>query len=59
MSNVVSLKRPPKPRIPQGPRYFCLQCDGDTYKVLADGSIYCATCLCKTNNLRARYEEHS
>lgn len=49
MSNVIPL-RPPngtaarKPTAPDRPRYFCLACDTDHFKIYADGTVHCASC---------------
>jgi hypothetical protein len=29
---------------PDAPRYFCLSCDTDHFKLYAAGSVHCATC---------------
>ena len=36
-----------------GPRYFCLACDGDQFKVLESGELHCSTCGAHTKNLMA------
>jgi hypothetical protein len=34
------------------PRWFCLVCDSDEFKIMADGDAYCRQCTCRINNLR-------
>jgi hypothetical protein len=59
VSNVVSLKRPPpKPKIPEGPRYWCTACDDDIFKLMGDGNVYCASCQMRMNNVSTRYENN-
>ena len=29
---------------PDAPRYFCLTCDTDRFKLYASGSVHCAAC---------------
>jgi hypothetical protein len=33
-------------------RYFCLKCDSDQFKLMADGDVYCASCTARARNLR-------
>ena len=49
--NIVRLddyRKPPKPTRrpapPDGPRFFCLSCDTDQFKLYASGSVHCAGC---------------
>lgn len=50
MSGVLNLsdyrKKPaakPKP-CPEAPRWFCMTCDSDLFKIYRDRSVHCATC---------------
>ena len=31
-------------RAPEAPRFFCLSCDTDQFKLYASGSVHCAHC---------------
>ena len=51
MKNIVRLddyRRPRRaarlPRVPDAPRFFCLNCDTDQFKLYASGTVHCATC---------------
>ena len=52
MENVVRLDDYRKPRksartparAPDAPRFFCLSCDTDQFKLYASGSVHCASC---------------
>lgn len=32
------------PKAPDAPRFFCLSCDTDQFKLYASGSVHCASC---------------
>lgn len=32
------------PQAPDAPRYFCLSCDADHFKLYAAGTVHCAAC---------------
>lgn len=58
MSAVLNLadfrKKPaPKKNDLSGPRYFCLRCDTDQFKVMADGAIHCVTCAARISTIVA------
>lgn len=63
MQNVVRLEEyrrsrsPKSPRAdtrpPEAPRYFCLSCDCDQFKVYAAGSVHCAGCGALIRNVHA------
>lgn len=51
MENIVRLddyrkprKRARSPAVPDAPRFFCLSCDTDQFKLYASGSVHCANC---------------
>jgi hypothetical protein len=52
MADVVRLdqyRKPRKPersrtRTPEAPRFFCLSCDTDQFKLYASGTVHCAHC---------------
>ncbi len=35
---------PGRLQAPDAPRYFCLSCDTDHFKLYASGAVHCATC---------------
>lgn len=37
--------------LPEKPRYFCLRCDGDNFKLYSAGIVHCANCGALTRNL--------
>jgi len=41
--------RPPK--APDAPRFFCLSCDTDQFKLYASGSVHCAACGALIRNI--------
>lgn len=60
MENVVRLddyrKAPRQQRTakaPEAPRYFCLSCDSDVFKLYASGSVHCASCGALIRNVHA------
>jgi hypothetical protein len=52
MENIVRLDDYRKPRksaraptrAPDAPRFFCLSCDTDQFKLYASGTVHCASC---------------
>jgi hypothetical protein len=52
MQNIVRLDEyrkhrkgaPARPQAPDAPRYFCLTCDTDHFKLYAAGTVHCAAC---------------
>jgi hypothetical protein len=38
---------------PDAPRFFCLTCDTDHFKLYASGSVHCANCGSLIRNVRA------
>jgi hypothetical protein len=60
MQNVVRLDEYRKQRKParaegppDAPRYFCLSCDGDQFKLYASGTVHCAHCGALIRNVLA------
>jgi hypothetical protein len=60
MKNVIRLddyrqpRRPARePRAPDAPRFFCLNCDTDQFKLYASGTVHCATCGALIRNVEA------
>ena len=61
MKNVVRLDdyrkaRKPAPtqaRPPDAPRFFCMSCDTDEFKIYATGTIHCASCGALIRNIEA------
>jgi hypothetical protein len=58
MENIVRLddyrkarKRPRVPKAPDAPRFFCLSCDTDQFKLYASGSVHCASCGALIRNI--------
>ena len=58
MENIVRLddyrkaRKPARlPKAPDAPRFFCLSCDTDTFKLYASGSIHCAACGALIRNI--------
>ena len=39
------------PRPPDAPRFFCLSCDTDQFKLYASGSVHCASCGALIRNI--------
>jgi hypothetical protein len=42
-----------KPALPNTAPYYCLQCDGEDFRLYEDGAIHCVRCCCRINNLTA------
>jgi hypothetical protein len=42
---------PRRPQPPDGPRFFCLSCDTDQFKLYASGSVHCAGCGALIRNI--------
>ena len=40
-------------RAPDAPRFFCLSCDSDQFKLYASGTVHCASCGALIRNLEA------
>lgn len=40
-------------RAPDAPRFFCLSCDSDHFKLYASGTVHCASCGALIRNLAA------
>ena len=40
-------------RAPDAPRFFCLSCDSDHFKLYASGTVHCASCGALIRNLEA------
>ena len=60
MKNVIRLddyrqpRRPARePRVPDAPRFFCLNCDADQFKLYASGIVHCAACGALIRNVEA------
>ena len=58
MENIVRLdeyrktRRPPRvSKVPDAPRFFCLSCDTDQFKLYASGSVHCAACGALIRNI--------
>jgi hypothetical protein len=59
MENIVRLDdyrkaRKPAPSLakaPDAPRFFCLSCDTDQFKLYASGTIHCASCGALIRNI--------
>ena len=58
MENIVRLDDFRKPRktarthrAPDAPRFFCLSCDTDQFKLYASGSVHCASCGALIRNI--------
>ena len=58
MENIVRLdeyRKSRKParvfRAPDAPRFFCLSCDTDHFKLYATGSVHCASCGALIRNI--------
>ena len=58
MENIVRLddyrktRKPARqPKAPDAPRFFCLSCDTDQFKLYATGSIHCAACGALIRNI--------
>jgi hypothetical protein len=56
--NVVQLndfRKPRKParqqNAPDSPRFFCLHCDGDTFKLYETGDVHCSCCGARIRNI--------
>ena len=39
------------PKAPDAPRFFCLSCDTDQFKLYASGSVHCAACGALIRNI--------
>jgi hypothetical protein len=37
---------------PDAPRYFCLTCDTDQFKLYASGTVHCARCAALIRNVQ-------
>jgi hypothetical protein len=58
MENIVCLdeyrkaRRPARaPKAPDAPRFFCLSCDTDQFKLYASGNVHCAACGALIRNI--------
>ena len=58
MENIVRLdeyRKARKPtrsaKAPDSPRFFCLSCDTDHFKLYASGSVHCASCGALIRNI--------
>ena len=58
MENIVRLdeyRKARKParalKAPDAPRFFCLSCDADQFKLYASGSVHCAACGALIRNI--------
>ena len=58
MENIVRLdeyrktRRPPRAsKVPDAPRFFCLSCDTDQFKLYASDSVHCAACGALIRNI--------
>jgi hypothetical protein len=57
MENIVRLddyrktRKPGRPKVPDAPRFFCLSCDTDQFKLYASGSVHCASCGALIRNI--------
>ena len=39
------------PKAPDAPRFFCLSCDTDLFKLYAAGTVHCASCGALIRNI--------
>ena len=58
MENILRLddyrkaRKPARPaKAPESPRFFCLSCDTDQFKLYASGSVHCASCGALIRNI--------
>jgi hypothetical protein len=57
MENIVRLddyrkpRKPARAKAPDAPRFFCLSCDTDQFKLYASGSVHCASCGALIRNI--------
>ena len=59
MENIVRLdeyrkaRKPARSRLkaPEAPRFFCLSCDTDQFKLYACGTVHCASCGALIRNI--------
>ena len=58
MKNIVHLdsyrkarKSARTPKAPEAPRFFCLSCDADQFKLYASGTVHCANCAALIRNI--------
>ena len=58
MSNVITLKpkalKAVKQPVPEKPRWFCLRCDSDVFKLYEIGSVHCVGCGSRISGLEVR-----
>jgi len=40
-----------KGKLPESPRFFCLACDTDQFKIYSSGAIHCVNCGARIRNL--------
>lgn len=40
------------PPVPDAPRWFCLACDTDRFKLYASGTVHCASCGALIRNVQ-------
>ena len=38
-------------KAPDAPRFFCLTCDADQFKLYASGTVHCANCAALIRNI--------
>ena len=43
---------PKKQKLPEGPRWFCLNCDVDEFKMYENHEAYCCGCGSRIKNVR-------
>lgn len=58
-NNVLAFRQKPvkgtqKRICPTGPRWHCLSCESDTFKLYEDGTIHCAVCTSRIRNIETR-----
>jgi hypothetical protein len=58
MENILRLddyrkaRKPARPaKAPDAPRFFCLSCDTDQFKLYASGGVHCASCGALIRNI--------
>lgn len=60
MNNVIELEHRRKSTAkvkspcPDAPRFFCLHCDNDHFKLYADQSVHCASCGARIRNVTTK-----
>lgn len=50
--------QPPVRKWPDSPRFFCIACNMDDFKLYSDGTVHCANCGSRISNVTT-YEKGS